>query len=188
MLIGVSSAVLVVVRGESPQREVLLTKRASSLRHHAGEIAFPGGRVQPEDESLFATALREAREEVGLDSDVLSYVGELPVSFTRANQGVKPYVVTVPSDVSLAADSSEVERLFWCREQVLIDDKRERTDVFMINGQTYWSPAYRIEGELLWGFTARVLIQAAEQYLGLKFTRENSAPIFRYQVKPSGEA
>ena len=166
------SAVLVVIRGEAPCREILLTKRALSMRHHGGEIAFPGGMREPEDASLYDTATREAWEEVALPSDAVEPLGSLPVSFTRAQTSVKPYVVCLRGEPELSDHSPEIEHYFWLPEQVLREDRRERTDIFTFKGREYWSPAYRCGGDIIWGLTARILVQVAENHFGLSvFTK-----------------
>ncbi|ACR10657.1 NUDIX hydrolase [Teredinibacter turnerae] len=165
------------------QEEILLTLRAVHLSSHSGEVAFPGGKWEPGDPDLYATALREAEEEVGLVPQVFSFLGELQPSYTRQGTRVTPYVGRIPADVDLAPNPSELDELFWFPLAELVADKRVRTDVFEWRGEEYWSPAYRYAGHIIWGFTARVLVEFLARFYGIELGREHSAPEIRFRPK-----
>ena len=106
------SGVLVLLYEHRGEPWVVLTRRASHLRHHAGEVSFPGGRREPGDADLWATALREASEEIGLNPKVVRQVGRLDSFVTVGSRSlVCPFVATVDERPELVPDPAEVERI-----------------------------------------------------------------------------
>lgn len=143
--------------------DVLLTRRADSMRHHPGQIAFPGGGSEPGDTDLAATALREAAEETGLDPSGVEVLGALSeVHIPVSNNLVTPMVGwwRLPSEV--AADHSESVEVFRVPVAELLNPAARGT--FVVHrgaSQTFRGPAFslssRFGGHLVWGFTAIVL-------------------------------
>jgi 8-oxo-dGTP pyrophosphatase MutT (NUDIX family) len=107
----VPAAVLVPIV-ERTQLTVLLTQRATKLRHHAGQVSFPGGRLEPFDDGPRAAALREAREEIGLDPALIEVVGFLPDHVVISGFRVTPVVAFVSPAFELLLDVQEVEDTF----------------------------------------------------------------------------
>jgi 8-oxo-dGTP pyrophosphatase MutT (NUDIX family) len=107
----VPAAVLVPIV-ERTQLTVLLTQRATKLRHHAGQVSFPGGRLEPFDDGPRAAALREAREEIGLDPALIEVVGFLPDHIVISGFRVTPVVAFVSPSFELLLDVQEVEDTF----------------------------------------------------------------------------
>jgi len=107
----VPAAVLVPIV-ERTDLTVLLTQRATKLRHHAGQVSFPGGRLEPFDEGPRAAALREAREEIGLDPALIEVVGFLPDHIVISGFRVTPVVAFVSPAFELLLDAQEVEDTF----------------------------------------------------------------------------
>lgn len=145
-----------------PELDVLLLRRSNGLRNHAGQIAFPGGGVEPGDAGRVATALREANEETGLDPSGVDVLGLLP----EVHIPVSGYLVTpvlgwwrLPSEV--AADRSESVQVFRVPVAELIDPAARGTTVVRYEGRTFRGPAFRLGpqlgGHLVWGFTAMLL-------------------------------
>lgn len=170
---------MILIAGVGDCRRVLLTKRAQNLTAHGGEVAFPGGKWEPGDKDLLATALRETREEVGIAPELVRVVGRLPHSYTRSGIQVTPYVGEVAKLPKTHACPRELDSLFWVAGADLLQDQRIRTDVFVFNGREYWAPAYQHLHYTIWGFTARVLVQFMNRYWGAAIERGHTPPANR---------
>lgn len=142
--------------------DVLLLRRAETLGSHAGQVAFPGGRLDPEDDGPVAGALREAVEETGLDPHGVDVLGMLP-SFPLAvsNHLVTPVLGwwTRPSEVA-AVDHAETVHVFRAPVADLLDPANRSTTVIVREGRRWEAPGFQVNGELVWGFTAMILDQA----------------------------
>lgn len=139
--------------------DVLLVGRAATLRQHSGQVAFPGGRVDPDDAGPAAAAVREAVEETGLDADgveVLGTLGELAVPVS--NHLVTPVLAwwSRPSPVGVV-DVGESAHVFRAPVADLLDPENRRSTVHRRGGTVYRSPAFLAGEHLVWGFTAIVL-------------------------------
>jgi 8-oxo-dGTP pyrophosphatase MutT (NUDIX family) len=146
-----------VANANSLQRlRVVLTRRRSDLRNHAGEISFPGGRHDPDDLDLRDTALREAHEEIGLVRADVIPVGELPpVSTFVTNYVIHPFVGLIPPGRRWTVSPREVDQVL---DLSLIDvrDARTRTPM-QRRGFSFETDAYIVGEHLIWGATARIL-------------------------------
>ncbi len=155
---GRPSAVLMLFAEGPDGPDVLLIERAANLRSHAGQPAFPGGALDPEDDGPVAAALREATEEVGLDPASVEVLAELPALFIP----VTGYVVTPvlawwrdPHAVH-AVDTGEVAAVLRVPIQELADPANRQR----VRHPSGWvGPAFNVRGLLVWGFTAGLLDQ-----------------------------
>jgi len=141
------------------QLDVLLIERAATLGNHPGQIAFPGGTVDPQDGSAVAAALREAVEETGLESDGVEVLGTLPaLPLTVSNFMVTPVLAwwASPSPVAVV-DYAESAQVFRVPVRDLLDPDNRYTATRTRRGQTYRGPAFRVNGVVVWGFTAALL-------------------------------
>jgi 8-oxo-dGTP pyrophosphatase MutT (NUDIX family) len=160
---------------------LLLTERAAHLHSHGGEVAFPGGMFEEADKDLWQTALREAREEVGLLPESVSAPRTMARSSTRRGIAVTPFAATWLFEHPLTLCSEEIASSFWLPLSVVAADKRVRTDIFLRDGQEFWAPVYRHEGYLIWGFTARLLVDYWNRFHGGDIGRGHSAPVARFK-------
>ena len=140
--------------------DVLLLRRASTLGSHAGQIAFPGGRVDAEDSDHIAAALREAEEETGVDRAGIDVLGALPTLPVPASKHLVTPVLawwTTPSPVGVV-DVGETEHVFRAPVAELIHPDRRAVIRRDFNGRPFTTPAFDLgDGLLVWGFTALVL-------------------------------
>lgn len=139
--------------------DVLLQRRAATLSSHPGQVSFPGGGREQADADAVATALREAREETGLDPDSVEVLGTLP----EIPLAVSSFLVTPvlgwwrrPSRVA-AVDHAETVEVFRAPVAQLIDPANRFTTVLRREGQTFRGPAFDVDGTVVWGFTAGIL-------------------------------
>jgi 8-oxo-dGTP pyrophosphatase MutT (NUDIX family) len=154
------AAVLVPLFQKGGEEYVLLTRRRSDLRHHAGQISFPGGRVDPDDADSLAAALREAEEEVGLDParvEVLGCLSEALVIVTGFR--LTPWVGFVPYPYPYAPHPGEVDEILEVPLEALSRPGVHRTETREAYGMLHEVHFYDLERDTIWGATARVLTE-----------------------------
>ena len=157
------AAVLVAIVPGAKGAGVLLTKRSSKLEHHPGQIAFPGGKVDPGDASAEAAALREAHEEVGLLPEKVRILGRLPSHETVTGFDVVPVLALVDGPFRPVPEAGEVDEVFEVPLAHLADPARFRIEGRRWRGQRRlyytvpWGPYY------IWGATARILRGLADR-------------------------
>ena len=155
---GTEAAVLLPLYGWPEEPGLIFTERRADLRRHAGEISFPGGRQDPGDADLEATALRETEEEIALASTGVEIVGALPpVSTFVTGYKIQPIVGLVgdPSELDLSPNPTEVETVLT----VSLDRLRDAYEMRRLirRGVAIHTPTYEVDGQLIWGATARIL-------------------------------
>ena len=149
-----SAAVLIAITDQPDNPELIFTRRADHLNSHRGQVSFPGGRWEPGDDSLVQTALRESREEIALDSDLVAIVGRMSPRISANNLSVYPYVAVVPQKVSLSANPDEIASIFKVPMNFFKEVKPSRIDCLSRHGKDHSVPAWDFEGFDIWGLTA----------------------------------
>ena len=156
------AAIVVPVVSRADGAAILFTKRADHLPDHPGQMAFPGGGREPEDEDLLATALREAEEEIGLDPAAVHIVGRLDDIRTVTDYSVRPFVGRIPDRDYLPGDEEVAE--------VVVLPVSELTELDNYESEHRDHPHYGeirlhffyVDGYTVWGATARMLVQLLE--------------------------
>lgn len=143
--------------------EVILTKRSSRLKHHPGQIAFPGGRRDEGDRDIVDTALRETEEEIGLGRDHIEVLGSLPIHETVTNYRITPVLALVDGSVPLVPETGEVAEIFRVPLAHVINPENFRVEARRWQGQKrhYYTAAFG--PYYIWGATARILRGLADR-------------------------
>ena len=156
----IPAAVLIPLVERPEELTVLLTQRASQLKHHAGQISFPGGRIEPEDAGPREAALREAYEEIGLDARFVTVIGYLTDHILLTGFRVTPVVAFVRPGFELLLDSREVEDTFEVPLSHVFEPANHRSQQRRFRGVSneyaVWDIQY--EGRNIWGATAGMLV------------------------------
>lgn len=152
-----AAAVLVPIVAREPEASVLLTERPKHLAAHAGQIAFPGGKMDEADPAPLDTALREAREEIGLNPARVRPVGFLDLYQTVTNFRVAPLVALVPSDFELHLDPAEVADAFEVPLRFLMDPANHHIHSLVYEGRERFYYAMPYGDRYIWGATAGIL-------------------------------
>jgi 8-oxo-dGTP pyrophosphatase MutT (NUDIX family) len=153
------AAVLIPVFKKEGAYHLLFTRRTDRVEHHKGQISFPGGREDPEDADLLATALREAEEEMGLRKEDVRILGELDDICTVSDFCVAPFVGLIPYPYPFRPNPQEIEEMIEVPLAVLLDPDRSRREFREHGGLTWPVLFYQHEGHTIWGATASILKQ-----------------------------
>ena len=155
------AAVLVPLLEMEDGWHLLFIRRSSEVQDHKGQVAFPGGAVEPQDEDPIATALRESQEEVGLDPKTVRILGLMPARNTITHYHITPVVAVISWPFGIHMQASEVSRVFTIPLQWLaVPEHHSLRDVIRPNGAR--EPVYffdEYDGELLWGITAAITLE-----------------------------
>ena len=160
------AAVLVPIVNRPEGPTVLLTQRTSHLKRHAGQIAFPGGRVDPQDTNHIETALRETEEEIGLPRDCVTLLGRLSLYETSTAFGVTPVVGWVEPPFDLTLDSYEVAEAFETPLSFILDRANHVKETALRDGVRRWYYVMPYEGRRIWGATAGMLVNLTDMLEG----------------------
>ena len=154
----ISAAVLVLIVGHQSGAKVVLTKRSKNLTHHAGQISFPGGRVDEQDDNLETTALRETNEEIGISPNTINILGRLPDYDVLTGFRITPIVGWAKYALEYFPAYEEVDEGFELPLNFILEPKNSVKHSKTIDGviREYYSISY--EGRYVWGATAAILV------------------------------
>ncbi len=160
------AAVLVPIVGRAGEATVLLTQRATALRDHSGQIAFPGGKIDDADGSPLATALREAEEEIGLERRFVRPLGYLDAYLSRTGFRIVPVVAALEPGFALTINATEVDDAFEVPLSFLMDAANHQRHAREWRGASrqYYAMPYR--NRYIWGVTAGIIRNLYERIYG----------------------
>jgi len=152
------AAVLVPFVFRDGRPRVIFTKRTMNVAKHKGQISFPGGMVEPGDDGPAATALRESREEIGLDPSFVEVVGALDDHITTTGFAVTPVVGFVSPEAVLSPDPVEVDEVFEVAFERLMDPTHHDVEILEHRGVRFRNHRYFVDGgRVIWGATGRIV-------------------------------
>lgn len=157
------AAVLIGLVDRGDGMQVLLTRRTELLRHHAGQISFPGGRIEADDADPVAAALREAREEIGLQAEHAQALGYLDPFVTITGFHVYPVVARIARQFSAQRDPSEVDEVFELPFAFLMDPLNARRVEVDYRGSKRTLIEFQYRDYRVWGATAAMLVNLRER-------------------------
>ncbi len=151
------AAVLVLVFERNKDHCILLTRRTLNVRHHKGEISFPGGRMDQCDGDLLGTAIRETFEEIGIEINKGNVLGQLGDSPTTTGYMIRPFVASLEYPYDPITSSNEVSEILEMPFEILMDDKKWRDEARVIDNRVKSNRNYVFDGHVVHGATARIL-------------------------------
>jgi len=156
------AAVLVPVV-DRPEPTVILTQRPKTMRKHPGQISFPGGRMDPQDDGPVDTALREAEEEIGLPRAQVRVIGTADRYRTITGFEVTPVLAVVPPGLPLAPQPGEVDEMFEAPLHYLLDPRHQQVRTAQWQGHERCYFEIEWEGRRIWGATAAMIVNLARR-------------------------
>ncbi len=151
------AAVLIPIVDHGADATVILTKRADSLRSHSGQVAFPGGRIDPEDASPEAAALRETAEEIGIDAAHIELIGRMPDYVAGSGYRIAPVLGIVRPGFELTLNVHEVDAAFEVPLRFLMDPANHHRDSRMWRDQEWFYYDMPYGDRRIWGVTAGII-------------------------------
>lgn len=170
------AAVLIALTDNPFDPEIILTRRASHLSSHSGQVAFPGGMQDKTDRNLKHTALRESEEEVAMQADQVEIIGKLNQVISHMGVRVTPWVGIVPEDIELTANEDELDAIFRVPLSFFLKDERHHTDVIPVEKKAIYVPCYHFDEFVIWGLSAMMLVDLFKTGLGADFSLTKVPP------------
>jgi 8-oxo-dGTP pyrophosphatase MutT (NUDIX family) len=158
------AAVLILICDRGGEPCVIFTERTNHVEHHKGQMSFPGGACDDEDDCMETTALRETFEEIGVRPEHVRIIGQLDDMLTVSNFRVTPFVglLEYQDEYPFVINDHEVQRIVHVPLSFFMDEKNMELEVREHNGREVLVPAFSFNGHRVWGATARMLHQLLE--------------------------
>ncbi|KUI99192.1 CoA pyrophosphatase [Vibrio sp. MEBiC08052] len=157
------AAVLVAFVERSTGLNVIFTKRAAHLKHHPGQVSFPGGKCERWDTSVYATAIREATEEIGLTQQQVELIGCLPALKTVSRFSVTPVVAFASPHYQVTMDPNEVAEVFEVPADYLLHPRNLHHATFVLKNARHQVFAIPYQRHFIWGATAQIVHALQQQ-------------------------
>lgn len=151
------AAVLIGFVERNDGLHILFTKRAAHLKHHPGQISFPGGKYEFDDGSLRHTALRETEEEIGVTLPNIEIFGQMAELPTISQFSVTPFLAFIDHNYATKIDHNEVEDVFEVPMNVILNPEKLRSHSFRINNQAHQVFGINYKTHFIWGMTAQII-------------------------------
>lgn len=158
------AAVAVPITRDRRDPELLLTRRAMHLRLHKGEVAFPGGKADPEDRDSLHTATREMEEEIGLPPGKFEVLGRLRQRLSRTGIRVTPWVGLIEPEQQLRLNRSELDAAFKVPLEYLCEPRHLKIEHLRHEGEDITIASYHYEDYVIWGMTALIIADLANTF------------------------
>lgn len=159
---GMPAGVLIPLRLQDWGWELILTRRSASLRHHPSQVAFPGGKPEPEDTNLADTALRETHEELGIEPEYVSIVSQMPSLNTHSGFRITPYIGILRPGYQIRPNPREVESVLPLALRPFLNTSNYQNLTVKRGNKHIKVHFINQDKTLIWGATARVLYHLAE--------------------------
>lgn len=160
---ALDAAVLAAFTYGGSETELILTRRSQIMRSHAGEVAFPGGKIESVDNSLIETALRESEEEIGLKAHQVEIIGQIDAMHSRQGVKVQPVVGLVDASLNFLPCSDELDAVFKVPVSLFYDKSAMITHTFEMNESIVEMPAFKFQEFTIWGLTAAMIVKILNQ-------------------------
>lgn len=157
-----NAAVLIAIT-DRPDPGVIFVQRPDHMRNHPGQVAFPGGKIDPEDKTAVHAALREAEEEVSLDPTHVDIIGETDRYHSGSGYNIQPILGVIPPDLPLVPCPEEVEDWFEAPLEFILDPKNQAAHVGEWRGVRREYYQINWEGRRIWGITAGILVNLSKR-------------------------
>jgi 8-oxo-dGTP pyrophosphatase MutT (NUDIX family) len=153
------AAVLVPLFWHNDEIHILLTKRSEKLRHHSGQVSFPGGSFDASDMTIRRAAIRETREEIGITDDYIDVVGYLDDIETISGFYVTPFVAIIKDGFQIKKNTDEVSEIFSVPLQFFMDEDNCQQQSAQYKGKNVNYYVYKHEKYTIWGVTAEIIVK-----------------------------
>lgn len=172
LMLEIPKAAVLVPIIDRPEPSLLLTLRAKHMRDHPDQVAFPGGKFEQGDKNLFATAVRESFEEIGLEPDCVKLIAPLSQLISLHGLKVSPFVVSIPDGLNLSPQTDEISEIFEVPLSFFETDNRAWTDVINFGKFNMYVPSYNFKKFRIWGLSAMMIVELLQVGLEQKISLE----------------